>query len=107
MARPFTQKVKTAFALPEDNCVDVYANDLGFLTVHEDGKIIGYNVLAGGGMESASAAKTFSALAKRLCFVSPEDVIDIAVAIVKVQRDHETARSKSCPLKIHHSQHGH
>ena len=35
-----------------------------------------------------SAAKTFPALAKRLCFVPPEDVIDIAVAIVEVQRDY-------------------
>ena len=59
------RKFKTAFALPEDNCVDVYANDLGFLTVHENGRILGYNVLAGGGMGvTPSAAKTFPALAK-------------------------------------------
>ena len=83
------RKFKTAFALPEDNCVDAYANDLGFLTIHEDGKIVGYNVLAGGGMGvTPSAAKTFPALAKRLCFVPPEDVIGIAVAIVEVQRDY-------------------
>ena len=82
------RKFKTAFALPEDNCVDVYANDLGFLTVHENGKILGYNVLAGGGMGvTPSAAKTFPALAKRLGFVPPEDVLAIAEAIVKVQRD--------------------
>ncbi|MBL6714030.1 MAG: NADPH-dependent assimilatory sulfite reductase hemoprotein subunit [Pirellulales bacterium] len=82
------RKFKTAFALPEDNCTDVYANDLGFLTVHEDGKVLGYNVLAGGGMGvTPSAAKTFPALAKRLGFVPPEDVLEIAVAIVKVQRD--------------------
>ena len=82
------RKFKTAFALPEDNCTDVYANDLGLLAVHEGGKILGYNVLAGGGMGvTPSAAKTFPALAKRLGFVPPEDVIDIAVAIVKVQRD--------------------
>ena len=82
------RKFKTAFALPEDNCVDVYANDLGFLAVHEGGKILGYNVLAGGGMGvTPSAAKTFPALAKRLGFVPPEDVLGIAEAIVKVQRD--------------------
>jgi sulfite reductase (ferredoxin) len=83
------RKFKTAFALPEDNCVDVYANDLGFLTIHEHGKILGYNVLAGGGMGvTPSAAKTFPALAKRLGFVPPEDVCAIAEAIVKVQRDY-------------------
>jgi sulfite reductase (ferredoxin) len=82
------RKFKTAFALPEDNCVDIYANDLGFLTVHEQGRILGYNVLAGGGMGvTPSAAKTFPALAKRLGFVPPEDVLAIAEAIVKVQRD--------------------
>ena len=82
------RKFKTAFALPEDNCVDVYANDLGFLAVHEGGRILGYNVLAGGGMGvTPSAAKTFPALAKRLGFVPPEDVLGIAEAIVKVQRD--------------------
>ena len=76
------RKFKTAFALPED------ANDLGLLAVHEQGKILGYNVLAGGGMGvTPSAAKTFPALAKRLGFVKPEDVLDIATAIVKVQRD--------------------
>jgi sulfite reductase (ferredoxin) len=82
------RKFKTAFALPEDNCTDVYANDLGFIVVHEQGKILGYNVLAGGGMGvTPSAAKTFPALAKRLGFVPPEDVLAIAEAIVKVQRD--------------------
>ncbi|MFM7035551.1 MAG: NADPH-dependent assimilatory sulfite reductase hemoprotein subunit [Planctomycetia bacterium] len=82
------RKFKTAFALPEDNCTDIYANDLGFLVVHENGKILGYNVLAGGGMGvTPSAAKTFPALAKRLGFVPPEDVLGIAEAIVKVQRD--------------------
>ena len=82
------RKFKTAFALPEDNCTDIYANDLGFLVVHEHGKILGYNVLAGGGMGvTPSAAKTFPALGKRLGFVPPEDVCAIAEAIVKVQRD--------------------
>ena len=27
------RKFKVAIALPEDNCVDVYTNDLGFLTI--------------------------------------------------------------------------
>ena len=95
------RKFKTAFALPEDNCTDIYANDLGFLVVHENGKILGYNVLAGGGMGvTPSAAKTFPALAKRLGFVPPEDVLAIAEAVVKVQRDYgnrtdrKTARLK-------------
>jgi sulfite reductase (ferredoxin) len=58
------------------------------MAIVEDGKIVGYNVLVGGGLGvTPSAKKTFPALAKRMCFVTPEQVIDVATAIVKVQRD--------------------
>ncbi len=86
--RYLPRKFKTAFALPEDNCVDVYTQDLGFLAVVENDEILGYNVLVGGGMGvSPSAKKTFPALAKRMSFVSSEEVLQVAEAVVKVQRD--------------------
>ena len=82
------RKFKMAFALPEDNCVDVYTQDLAFLAVVEGDNIVGYNVLAGGGMGMTPAKKnTFPALAKRLTYVTPDQVIPIAEAIIKVQRD--------------------
>ena len=82
------RKFKTAIALPEDNCIDVYTHDLGLLTIVEDGRIVGYNVLVGGGQGvTPSAKKTFPALAKRMAFVRPEQVVDVATAIVEVQRD--------------------
>jgi sulfite reductase (ferredoxin) len=87
-ARYLPRKFKTAFALPEDNCVEIYSNDLGFLAIIEKDRIVGYNVVAGGGMGvTPSAHKTFPAVAKRLAFVSPEQVVGVAEAIVKVQRD--------------------
>jgi sulfite reductase beta subunit-like hemoprotein len=82
---------------------------LGFLTIHEDGKIVGYNVLAGGGMGvTPSAAKTFSCTCKAsLLLFRPEDVIDIAVAIRRsTARLRKSIRSKSRAVKVHHSQHG-
>lgn len=95
------RKFKIAVALPEDNCVDVYTNDLGFLAVVRDGKVIGYNVSVGGGLGTTpSAAKTFPALAQRMCFVTPENACRVAEAVVKVQRDfgnrtdRKTARMK-------------
>ncbi len=82
------RKFKMGIALPEDNCIDVYAQDLGFLAIVEGGRIIGYNVLPGGSMGMTPARKdTFPAVAKRLAFVPPEQVIPVAEAIVKVQRD--------------------
>jgi sulfite reductase (ferredoxin) len=87
-ARYLPRKFKTAFALPEDNCVDVYTNDLGFLAVVENGEVVGYNVLVGGSMGvTPSAKKTFPALAKRMAFVTSDQVLGVAEAVVKVQRD--------------------
>ncbi len=82
------RKFKTAIGLPGDNCVDLYANDLGLMAICEDFQIVGYNVLVGGSMGvSPSNARTFPALAKKLAFVQPEEVPDVAMAIVKVFRD--------------------
>ena len=82
------RKFKIGIALPEDNCIDIYTQDIGFLAVVRDGAIIGYNVLVGGGMGTTpSAKKTFPALGKRMAFVKPEQAIEVAQAILKVQRD--------------------
>lgn len=82
------RKFKTAIGLPGDNCVDLYTNDLALLAVCRDWRIVGYNVLVGGGMGvTPSAAKTFPALAQRMAFVAPEQVIDVASAVIRVQRD--------------------
>ena len=82
------RKFKTGIGLPGDNCIDIYANDLGFMAICEDFKIVGYNVLVGGGMGVVpSAAKSFPAVAKRMAFVRPEQVVDVATEVIKVQRD--------------------
>lgn len=82
------RKFKTAVGLASDNCVDLYANDLGLMAVVEGDQIIGYNVLVGGGMGvTPSAEKTFPAVAKRMAFIRPEEAVDVATAIILVQRD--------------------
>ena len=82
------RKFKTAFALPEDNCTDIHANDLGFLAIVEDGELVGYNVLVGGGLGTTpSAQKTFPFLAVPLCYVDRGDVLEIGEAVLKVFRD--------------------
>ena len=95
------RKFKMGIALPEDNCIDIYTQDVGFLAVVRDGKITGYNVLVGGGMGTTpSAKKTYPALAKRMAFVSPDQAVGVAQAVLKVQRDNgnredrKTARMK-------------
>jgi len=87
-ARYLPRKFKMGIALPEDNCVDLYTQDLGLMAIVEGGQIVAYNVLAGGGMgRTPSAEKTFPALAERITCVTPDQVIAVCEAIVKVQRD--------------------
>ncbi len=83
------RKFKTAIALPEDNCTDVLANDLGYLAIVEGGELVGYNVLVGGGLGTTpSAEKTFPALAQPLCYVDRADFLTVGEAVMKVYRDH-------------------
>jgi sulfite reductase (ferredoxin) len=82
------RKFKTAFALPEDNCTDVHANDLGYLAIVENGKLVGYNILVGGGLGTTpSAQKTFPFLGVPLCYVDRAEVLRIGEAVIKVFRD--------------------
>lgn len=83
------RKFKIGIALPNDNCVDVYTNDLGLIAVVEADRIVGYNLLIGGGLGvTPSRPDTFAALARELAFVEPTDVVDVTLAIVELFRDH-------------------
>jgi sulfite reductase (ferredoxin) len=83
------RKFKMAIALPEDNCVDVYSQDLAFLAVVEGARICGYNVLAGGGMGMTHGnAETFPCLARPIAYVPATELISIAEAVIRLFRDH-------------------
>ena len=83
------RKFKIGIALPEDNCIDLFTHDLGLLAIVEDENIVGYNVYVGGGQGVTPAAKkTFPALSRPLGFVTPDQVIPVATAVVEVQRDY-------------------
>jgi len=83
------RKFKMAIALPEDNCVDVYSQDIGLLAIVEGDSIAGYNVIVGGGMgRTPSAQKTFPKLGDRMAYVPAADVVAVCEAICKVQRDY-------------------
>jgi sulfite reductase (ferredoxin) len=83
------RKFKMGLTLPEDNCVDVYGQDLGLLGCSEGGALAGYNLLVGGGMGMTHGkAETFPYLAKPICYVEAEELIPAAEAVVKLFRDH-------------------
>jgi sulfite reductase (ferredoxin) len=83
------RKFKTGLALPDDNCIDVYGQDLGLLAIVENDKIAGYNLLVGGSMGMTHGnANTFPMLAKPTCYVPADEIIEAAEAVVKLFRDH-------------------
>ncbi|MBM4069518.1 MAG: NADPH-dependent assimilatory sulfite reductase hemoprotein subunit [Planctomycetes bacterium] len=83
------RKFKTGLALPQDNSIDVYAQDLGLLAIVENHAVAGYNVLVGGGMGMTHGnPNTFPHLARPICYVPADKVIVIAEAVIKLFRDH-------------------
>ncbi len=82
------RKFKIGIALPHDNCIDVYTHDIGLIAIAENDRVVGYNVLVGGGLGvTPSAKKTFPALGQKLCYVAVDQTIELVTAIVKMQRD--------------------
>lgn len=82
------RKFKVAFAFPPLNDIDIFTNDLGFVVIAEEGRLVGYNVLAGGGMGmSHGNAHTFPRLADVIGFITPEHLEKVAKAVVTIHRD--------------------
>ncbi|MFN8419852.1 MAG: NADPH-dependent assimilatory sulfite reductase hemoprotein subunit [Anaerolineae bacterium] len=83
------RKFKIAIAFPGDNCVDIYTNDVGLVALFdEQNTLIGYNILAGGGMGMThNNEETYPRLADEVCFVTPEQALEVVKAIVTIHRD--------------------
>ena len=82
------RKFKIGFAVPPSNDVDVFAQDLGYIAIIEDGKLAGYNVSVGGGMGATHGdPETYPRVANVIGFIAPEHVIAVGEAVVTTQRD--------------------
>ncbi|PKM06093.1 MAG: sulfite reductase [Gammaproteobacteria bacterium HGW-Gammaproteobacteria-7] len=102
------RKFKTAFAVPPINDVDVFAHDLGYTAIIEDGALLGYNLSVGGGMGASHGdPETYPRLADMIGFVTPDQVIPVAEAVMTAQRDHgNRAVRKRARLKYTIDDHG-
>ncbi len=82
------RKFKIGVAVPPGNGIDVLSQDLGYIAIIEDGKLVGFNVSAGGGMgRSQGNEETFARLGDVIGFITPDQAIAIAEAAVTTQRD--------------------
>jgi sulfite reductase (NADPH) hemoprotein beta-component len=95
------RKFKIAIAIPPRNDTDVYAHDLGLVAISDNGKLLGYNVLVGGGMgTSFGKPDTYPRLGDVIGFCSRENVVDVAEKVVLVQRDNgNRSNRKTARLK--------
>ncbi|NBD25141.1 assimilatory sulfite reductase (NADPH) hemoprotein subunit [Paenibacillus glycinis] len=83
------RKFKIGIAVPPANEVDVFSQDLGFIAIHEEGRLLGFNVAVGGGMGMTHGdSKTYPQVARTIGFVTPEQIVDVAEKTVTIQRDY-------------------
>ncbi|OWO81008.1 sulfite reductase subunit beta [Photorhabdus luminescens] len=82
------RKFKTTVVIPPQNDVDLHANDLNFVAISDGDKLIGFNVLVGGGLAMTHGDKnTYPRMASEFGYIPLEHTLAIAEAVVTTQRD--------------------
>jgi sulfite reductase (NADPH) hemoprotein beta-component len=84
------RKFKITIAIPPHNDTDVYAHDVGLIAIKGvDGKLEGFNIMAGGGMGvTHNNKKTYPQIGRMLGYVSEDKAHFACEKIMLVQRDH-------------------
>jgi sulfite reductase (NADPH) hemoprotein beta-component len=83
------RKFKIAIAVPPQNDVDVFAHDLSYIAIVEKKRLVGYNVVVGGGMGATHGdAETYPLLGHVIGFCTLDNAVAVAEAVVTTQRDY-------------------
>ncbi|MGF7490805.1 assimilatory sulfite reductase (NADPH) hemoprotein subunit [Bacillus velezensis] len=83
------RKFKIGIAVPPSNDIDVFSQDLGFIAIVEEGRLMGFNVAIGGGMGMTHGdTATYPQLSKVIGFCKPEQLYDVAEKTITIQRDY-------------------
>ncbi|AUX94564.1 assimilatory sulfite reductase (NADPH) hemoprotein subunit [Mixta gaviniae] len=82
------RKFKTTVVVPPHNDVDLHANDMNFIAIAENGKLIGFNLLVGGGLSVEHGNKeTYARTASEFGFLPLDKTLAVAEAVLTTQRD--------------------
>lgn len=102
------RKFKIAVAIPPNNDVDAYANDLSLIAVGNGNGLEGFNVAVGGGMGMTHGQEeTYPRVASIIGFVPADKAVDVSEKIVLVQRDYgDRSNRKHARLKYTIDDHG-
>jgi len=83
------RKFKSGIALADDNCVDVYTQDFGLIAIVGTDRLLGFNVVVGGGLGMThNKPDTRACLAEPLGFIDPEHAVEAARTTAAIFRDH-------------------
>ncbi len=96
------RKFKIGVALPPHNDVDAYAQDLSFVAIEQRRKIVGYDVIVGGGMGMTHGEpETYPRAGNVIRLLQTEHAVAVeAEAVVTMQRDHgDRSNRKQARLK--------
>lgn len=93
--RYLPRKFKIGIVIPPHNDCDVFSQDLGFITIIENGKIVGYNIAVGGGLGTTfGKPETYPRTGTVIGFCTPGQIIDVAEKVVSVQRDNGNRKDR-------------
>jgi sulfite reductase (NADPH) hemoprotein beta-component len=86
--RYLPRKFKIAIAIPPNNDVDVFANDVGLIAVVEGEKLVGFNLAVGGGLSATHGNPAhYPRLATVIGYVPEADTIKAVYEVLTIQRD--------------------
>ena len=87
--RYLPRKFKIGIAIPPNNDVDVFTNDIGLIAIIENENFIGFNIAIGGGLSTTHGnTATYARLGTVIGFLDTEEKILKAVyEVVTIQRD--------------------
>ena len=87
--RYLPRKFKIGIAIPPNNDVDVFTNDLGLVAIIENNELKGFNIAIGGGLSTTHGnTSTYARLGTTIGFVDTEEKVMKAIyEIITVQRD--------------------
>ncbi|HYD98652.1 MAG TPA: NADPH-dependent assimilatory sulfite reductase hemoprotein subunit [Alphaproteobacteria bacterium] len=82
------RKFKIGVGIPEDNSIDILANDLAVVQIWDGETLLGYDFYVGGGFGMThNKPKTYPRIATPLFFVEPDSMLDAVEAVIKATRD--------------------
>ena len=90
------RKYKITIAIPPHNDTDVYAHDVGLIAIkNSQGRLEGFNVLAGGGMGvTHNNKKTYPRTGSMMGYAPADKIHIVCEKIMLVQRDHGDRKNR-------------